>query len=56
MKKHFEAVLLRLAAWIINRNVQRAKVTSRRDNNWLFEARYELREIADRITKEYKEN
>lgn len=56
MKKHFEAALLRLTAWIIDRDMQRAKVISRKDNNWLFEAHYELHEIANRISREYKEN
>lgn len=55
MKKHFEAALLRLAAWIIDRNVQRSGVTSRKDNNWLFDAHFKLHEIANRITSEYNE-
>ena len=55
MKKYFEAAMLRFAAWIIDRNVQRAGVTSRKDNNWLFEAHFELHAIANRITREYNE-
>lgn len=55
MKKYFEAALLRLAAFIIDRNVQRAGVVSRKDNNWLFEAHFELHAIANRITKDYNE-
>jgi hypothetical protein len=55
MRKYFEAGLLRLAAWIIDRNVQRAGVTSRKDNNWLFEAHFELHEVANRISREYNE-
>ena len=53
MKERFEAALLRLAAWILDRNVQRSMVVSRRDNNWLFEAERELRKIADKIEAGY---
>jgi len=53
MEKRFEAALLRLAAWILDRNVQRAMVVSRRDNNWLFEVAHELRSIACRIEAGY---
>ncbi len=56
MKKYFEAALLRFAACIIDRNVQRSSVTSRTDNNWLFEAHFELHAIANRITRSYEEN
>lgn len=55
MRRYCEALLLILAAWIIDRNVQRAGVTSRKDNNWLFEAHFKLHEIANRILKEYND-
>jgi hypothetical protein len=55
MKRNFEAFLLRLAALIIDRNVKRSMVVTRKDNNWLFEAEHKLKEIAGRITSEYKE-
>jgi len=55
MKKHFEILLIRLAAFIIDRNVQRAMYISRRDNNFLFEARYRLLEIAERMGRDYVE-
>jgi hypothetical protein len=54
MKKRFEAMLLRVAAWILNRNVQRSPYITRKDNNVLFNIEYELRDIADRIEKNYK--
>ncbi len=54
MRRRFEAGLLLLAAWLLNRNVERSPVTSRRDNNWLFEAQYELRKVAQRILAEYR--
>jgi hypothetical protein len=53
MRRRFEALLLRLAARVLDRNVQRSAVVSRRDNNWLFEAVYELRSIARRIESGY---
>jgi len=56
MRRYFEAALLRLAALIIDRNVQRAGVTSRIDNNWLFEAHYKLHDIANSIARKYEES
>jgi hypothetical protein len=53
IKRHYEAFLLKLAALIIDRNVKRSAVTSRKDNNWLFEARFELNAIAKRISTGY---
>ena len=53
MKARFEAALIRLAAWLLNRNVQRAAVVSRRDNNWLFDAVFRLQDIAKRIERGY---
>ncbi|WP_426994437.1 hypothetical protein [Methylomonas sp. CM2] len=56
MKAIFEAWLIRIAAKIIRgRNVQRAMVVSRADNNWMSEAGYELGKIADRIASGYKD-
>jgi len=34
-------------------HVEGAEHISRRDNNWVFEARFRLREIADRIDRSY---
>ena len=53
MKERFEASLLRLAAWILDRNVKRSLVVSGRDNNWLFEVEHELRNVAARIESGY---
>jgi len=54
MKRRFEAMLLRVAAMILNRNVQRSPYVTRNDNNRLFNIEYELRDIAERIEKNYK--
>lgn len=54
LKARFEAALLRLAAWILDRNVQRARVISRSDNNRIFEMPYDLRAIAARVEKGYE--
>jgi len=54
MRRRVEAILLRLAARVLDRNVQRSAVVSRQDNNWLFEAVYELRAIAHRIEQRYE--
>jgi hypothetical protein len=53
MRKMIEILLLRLAAALLDRGVQRALVVSRHDNNWLFEAVFELRAIAMRIEQNY---
>lgn len=52
-KRRFEGALLRLAAWILDGNVARASVTSRRDNNYLFELPLDLVWIAERIEQGY---
>jgi hypothetical protein len=52
-KKHYEAWLLLLAAKILDRNVERSPVINRRDNNFLFEIEFEIKEIAQRIRTEY---
>ncbi|SEJ56814.1 hypothetical protein SAMN05216201_11119 [Pseudomonas linyingensis] len=51
----FEAALIRLAAWILmGRNVQRAMVVSRRDNNDMWGMGERLGSIAGRIANGYK--
>lgn len=55
MKRRFEAALLRFAAWVLDRNVKRSPHVSRKDNNYLFNVVFELRYIAERIEKEYKQ-
>lgn len=52
-QQRLEAFLLRLAAWILDRNVQRSRVVTRRDNNVLFEMPSDLRAIAGRIENGY---
>lgn len=55
MKKHIEILLLKLAIWILrDRNVQRAKYISRKDNNYLFQAGCDIGNIVDRIKSDYK--
>ena len=53
ISRRWEGFLLRVAAWILDRNVARAGVTSRRDNNWLFDVQFELPYIAERIERGY---
>lgn len=54
LRRKFEAGLVRLAAWIlIGRNVERAGVTSRRDNNDMWYAAEKLQTIAQRISSGY---
>lgn len=56
MTAKLEARLIRLAAAIVKgRNVARSPVVSRSDNNWMFEAGYELEHIADRIEAGYSD-
>lgn len=55
MKAWFEAKLLRLAAWILDRNVERALVISRRDNNYIFDVEHNLISIAKRIENGYED-
>lgn len=54
-KKHYESLLLKVAAKILDRNVARSPVINRRDNNSIFEMEFELRAIAKRIKTEYNE-
>ena len=56
LRRQLESALILLAAWIIGgRNVARAGVVSRRDNNEMFEMDGDLRAIARRIRKQYSE-
>lgn len=55
MRKYFEIILLYIAYLILNRNVSRSKVISRRDNNYLFEVTYEVKKIIHNIKTEYNE-
>lgn len=53
-RRKFEAWLILLAAKIlIDRNVQRAAVVSRRDNNDMWYMAESLQDIAQRISKNY---
>ena len=54
LRRKFEAWLILLAAKIlIDRNVQRASVVSRRDNNDMWGMAEQLEAIAKRISKKY---
>jgi len=54
IRRKVEAWLILLAAKIlINRNVQRAAVVSRRDNNDMWATAERLEAIARRISKKY---
>ena len=54
VRRKFEAWLILLAAKIlIDRNVQRAAVVSRRDNNDMWDMAERLEAIAKRISKNY---
>lgn len=56
LRRQLESALILLAASILGgRNVTRAGVVSRRDNNDMFEMDYDLRAIARRIRKQYSE-
>lgn len=55
LRKYFEVMLIRIAAWIlIGRNVQRCKVVSRRDNNAMWYMAEKLESICARMMDEYK--
>jgi len=54
MKKLIEISLIKLASWILDRNVERAMQISRRDNNKIFVMQYELKRIAKRMKNNYK--
>jgi hypothetical protein len=54
IRRHAEALLIRLAAWILGgRNVQRCHVVSRRDNNDMAYMAERLDSIATRIASNY---
>lgn len=53
MKKHFEILVLKIALWAIDRNVQRCTWISRRDNNYLFEVKYRLKKIIKNMQTDY---
>ena len=54
LRRKIEAWLILLAAKIlINRNVQRSAVVSRRDNNDMWAMAEQLEAIAKRISKKY---
>ena len=54
IRRKFEAWLILLAAKIlIDRNVQRSAVVSRRDNNDMWAMAEQLEAIATRISKKY---
>lgn len=56
LRRKFEAWMIRLAAKILmDRNVQRSAVVSRRDNNDMYYMAEKLEGIADRISTSYKE-
>ena len=52
----FEAWLLLMAAWLLDRNVERSHVVSRLDNDLLIEVVFELRQIAARVSSGYSRN
>ena len=54
LRTWIEAKLLVFAAFLLDRNVQRAMVISRRDNNWLFEVVQELRSVAKPVQSKYE--
>ncbi|WP_395602163.1 hypothetical protein AB4P97_05550 [Pseudomonas sp. A1230] len=55
IRRKFEAWLILLAAKIlIGRNVQRAPVVSRRDNNDMWYMAEKLEDIAERISTKYQ--
>lgn len=54
MKLKLEVFLIRLAARLLDRNVERSMQISRRDNNRLFNIMFDLRDIADRMEGGYQ--
>lgn len=55
VSRRYEAFLLKLCVYVLSeRNVPRALVISRTDNNWLWEAGHRVKEIATRIQKDYQ--
>lgn len=56
LRRKFEALLLYLAAWLLDRAVERSAVITRLDNNFLFEVVFELGQIASRVSSAYSKN
>lgn len=55
IRRHWEALLIMVAAWIlIGRNVKRAGVTSRRDNNDMWYMAEKLHDISKRVRTNYQ--
>lgn len=55
LRRQWEAWLVLMAAWLLReRNVHRAGVVSRRDNNDMFYMADQLESIADRIRDGYR--
>lgn len=55
LRRQWEAWLVLMAAWLLReRNVPRAGVVSRRDNNDMFYMADQLESIADRIRDGYR--
>lgn len=54
IRKYWEVLLIRIAAWLItSRNVQRSMVVSRRDNNEMEYMSEKLESICARMLDEY---
>ncbi|WP_086931558.1 hypothetical protein [Agarilytica rhodophyticola] len=54
IRKHWEALLIQLAIYILlDRNISRSAVVSRRDNNRMWGMSEELEAIRNRILDEY---
>jgi len=54
-RKHFEVLLIRIAKWILlERNVPRSSVVSRKDNNDMWNMAEKLDGICARIIDDYE--
>lgn len=55
VRKHWEVLLIRIAKWVLmERNVSRCKVVSRRDNNDMWYMAEKLDSICDRMIDNYE--
>ncbi len=55
IRKHFEVLLIRIARWILlERNVPRSPVVSRKDNNEMWSMAEKLDGICERIIDNYE--
>ena len=55
IRKRFEVLLIKIAKWILmERNVSRSMVVSRRDNNDMWFMAEKLESICDRMIDEYE--